>query len=335
MASNVTMAGMAGLGVTAKGWKYTGPRSRREVATLTTVSRRPTRATPCRPGLHADPTAAQTLGAVQYVQAVSAAVSKYAVLADATAAATCRSPTPPTRRALPQRVRHEDQDILDPNHVDSLVYATNRTGGARGRHVPHAAGGRAHALRVLGAMARPHQSVPVAQHRPDQRFQPALRIHPEGTTPMMTTCGRSPSPAPARHRPSTSRSSRRRSWPARGLAPVTSPGVRRRSRRPRRTARREPVPRALHGSDHPLRSGTGRHRGRMSDSGDVKAASTAVQGAARHSRRQSGERRGPRASVAVTVEGHPVVDLWVDVRRRPPILWARTRSPMCGRRPRP
>jgi len=25
MASNVTMAGMAGLGVTAKGWKYTGP----------------------------------------------------------------------------------------------------------------------------------------------------------------------------------------------------------------------------------------------------------------------------------------------------------------------
>jgi len=75
----------------------------------------------------------------------------------------------------------------------------------------------------------------------------------------------------------------------------------------------------------------------MSDSGDVKGSFDGRFKALRDilaANLESGEDLG--ASVAVTVEGHPVVDLWggwSDEGRQS--RGARTRSPMCGRRPRP
>ncbi len=75
------------------------------------------------------PTDAQVLGAVQYVQATSEAVAKYKSLSAATAAGY----RPVTSGAYP--IVHyvnpsymNSQDILDPNHVDSLVYAMTPTG---------------------------------------------------------------------------------------------------------------------------------------------------------------------------------------------------------------
>src|SRR5450759_2741803 len=130
-ANSMNMAGMAGLGVTNPNWKYSGPPlSAGETALLTSVGDvTDTGHAMQTPNCSTAPTAGQVLGAVQYVQATSAAVAKYKNLSAATAAGYI----PITSSAYP--VVHylnlsymNNQDILDPNHVDSLVYAFTPNG---------------------------------------------------------------------------------------------------------------------------------------------------------------------------------------------------------------
>jgi hypothetical protein len=125
-ANSMNMAGMAGLGVTNPNWKYSGPPlSARETALLTSVGGvTDTGHAMQTPNCSAAPTADQVLGAVQYVQATSAAVAKYKNLSAATAAGyiPITSSTYPIVHYLNLSYMN-NQDILDPNHVDSLVYA--------------------------------------------------------------------------------------------------------------------------------------------------------------------------------------------------------------------
>ncbi|HEV3264318.1 MAG TPA: hypothetical protein VG014_02270 [Acidimicrobiales bacterium] len=130
-ANSMDMAGMAGLGVTDPNWKYTGPAlSSAETSLLTSVGSVTDSGHQMQtPSCSTAPTDAQVLGAVQYVQATSEAVAKYKNLSAATAAGY----RPITSAAYP--IVHyinpsymNSQDILDPNHVDSLVYAMTPTG---------------------------------------------------------------------------------------------------------------------------------------------------------------------------------------------------------------
>jgi hypothetical protein len=127
----MNMAGMAGLGVTDPNWKYTGPPLPvAEVAELTTVSARTDLGHKMQtPNCSTTPTSDQVLGATQYVQATSAAVAKYKNLSAATAAGYI----PITNTSYP--VVHylnpaymNMKDLLNPNTVDSLVYATTPNG---------------------------------------------------------------------------------------------------------------------------------------------------------------------------------------------------------------
>jgi hypothetical protein len=131
MSSSTNMSGMAGLGVTDPNWKYTGPPlSSGEQALLTSVGDATDAGHAMQtPNCTATPTAAQMLGAVQYVQATTTAVSKYKELSAALAAGYI----PITSTAYP--VVHylnladmRAKDVMDPNHVDSLVYATTPSG---------------------------------------------------------------------------------------------------------------------------------------------------------------------------------------------------------------
>ena len=131
MGSSSDMAGMAGLGVTDPNWKYTGPPlSSGEQALLTSVGNATDAGHAMQtPNCTTAPTAAQTLGAVQYVQATTSAVAKYKELS----AALADGYVPITSTAYP--VVHylkvsnmRPGDMLDPNHVDSLVYATTPQG---------------------------------------------------------------------------------------------------------------------------------------------------------------------------------------------------------------
>ena len=81
------------------------------------------------PNCTTKPTSQQVLGATQYVQAVSAAVSKYKDLSAAIAAGyvPITSTNYPVVHYLNFRYMNP-QDILDPNKVDSLVYATTPYG---------------------------------------------------------------------------------------------------------------------------------------------------------------------------------------------------------------
>src|ERR1035437_9477404 len=125
-ANSMNMAGMAGLGVTNPNWKYSGPPlSTSETALLSSVGgATDTGHAMQTPNCSAAPTADQILGAVQYVQATSAAVGKYKNLSAATAAGyiPITSSTYPIVHYLNLSFMN-NQDILDPNHVDSLVYA--------------------------------------------------------------------------------------------------------------------------------------------------------------------------------------------------------------------
>ena len=125
-ANSMNMAGMAGLGVTNPNWKYSGPPlSTSETALLTSVGDvTDTGHAMQTPNCSAAPTADQVLGAVQYVQATSAAVAKYKNLSAATAAGyiPITSSTYPIVHYLNLSFMN-NPDILDPNHVDSLVYA--------------------------------------------------------------------------------------------------------------------------------------------------------------------------------------------------------------------
>lgn len=122
----MNMAGMGGLGVTAPHWRYTGPPlSSGEAALLTSVSAAQDKGHAMQtPECMSAPTANQVLGATEYVQAVSAAVAKYQFLSVAQKAGY----VPITSTAYP--VVHylnpaymQQRYVLDPNHVDSLVYA--------------------------------------------------------------------------------------------------------------------------------------------------------------------------------------------------------------------
>jgi hypothetical protein len=122
----MNMAGMGGLGVTAPNWHYTGPPlPSGEASLLTTVSEDQDRGHSMQtPDCMTPPTANQVLGATEYVQAVSAAVAKYQYLSVALKAGYI----PITSTAYP--VVHyinpaylQQRYVLDPNHVDSLVYA--------------------------------------------------------------------------------------------------------------------------------------------------------------------------------------------------------------------
>ena len=128
---SMDMSGMAGLDITDPHWNYTGPPlPEAEVAQLTTISATTDEGHKMQtPNCDAKPTAAQVLGATEYVQATSAAVAKYRNLSAATAAGY----VPITNTNYP--VVHyinpaymNMQDIMNPTAVDSLVYATTPYG---------------------------------------------------------------------------------------------------------------------------------------------------------------------------------------------------------------
>ena len=130
-ANSMNMSGMAGLGVTDPNWKYTGPAlPAGETSLLTSVGSATDSGHQMQtPTCSTAPTDAQVLGAVQYVQATSEAVAKYKNLSAATAAGY----RPITSTAYPivhylNPAYMNKNDILDPNHVDSLVYAMTPTG---------------------------------------------------------------------------------------------------------------------------------------------------------------------------------------------------------------
>ncbi len=124
--SKMNMAGMAGLGVTTTNWKYVGPPlPQYEVSILNTVSNDTDHGHKMQtPNCMTPPTASQVLGAVEYVQTTSAAVAKYKNLS----AAVADGYIPITSTIYP--VVHyinlkymNKQDLLNPTHIDSLVYA--------------------------------------------------------------------------------------------------------------------------------------------------------------------------------------------------------------------
>jgi hypothetical protein len=128
---SMDMSGMAGLGVTDPNWAYTGPAlPAAQVSLLTDVSTATDQGHAMQTAnCTAAPTAAQTLGAVQYVQATTAAVAKYQVLSAALAAGyipITSTAYPVVHYLNPSYMR--DQYALDPNHVDSLVYASTPNG---------------------------------------------------------------------------------------------------------------------------------------------------------------------------------------------------------------
>jgi hypothetical protein len=127
----MNMAAMAGLGVTDPNWKYTGPPlPAAEVALLTTSSNRQDAGHKMQtPNCTTAPTAAQVLGATQYVQATSAAVAKYEDLSVAKAAGyfPITNPNYPVVHYLNLAYMNRT-DLMNPNTVDSLVYATTPYG---------------------------------------------------------------------------------------------------------------------------------------------------------------------------------------------------------------
>jgi hypothetical protein len=127
----MNMSAMAGLNVTDSNWKYTGPAlPAAEVNELTAVSNEEDRGHKMQtPDCTAQPTSQQVLRATEYVQATSAAVAKYKNLSTALAAGY----VPITSTSYPvvhylnfQYMNH--QDLMNPNTVDSLVYATTPYG---------------------------------------------------------------------------------------------------------------------------------------------------------------------------------------------------------------
>jgi hypothetical protein len=129
--SSVDMSGMAGLGVTDPNWKYSGPPlPAAEVAELTTISARTDLGHQMQtPNCSATPTSSQVLGATQYVQATSEAVAKYKDLSAAKAAGyfPITNPSYPVVHYLNLAYMNL-KDLLNPNTVDSLVYATTPNG---------------------------------------------------------------------------------------------------------------------------------------------------------------------------------------------------------------
>ena len=126
----------AGFNTTTPNWHYTGPAIPQVEASqlLSDGNNGPNDIHMAESGCAPSLTAADDIGAVQYVQATSAAVSGYATPAAAIAAGyepaspmdypvvAYVNPTIVTANAAAQRT-------LDPQHVDGLVYATTPSGG--------------------------------------------------------------------------------------------------------------------------------------------------------------------------------------------------------------
>ena len=127
----MNMSAMAGLNVTDTNWKYTGPAlPAAEVNELTVSSDEQDKGHKMQtPDCTTAPTSQQVLGATQYVQAVSAAVSKYKNLSVAVADGyiPITSTNYPVVHYLNISYMNRD-DIFNPNKVDSLVYATTPYG---------------------------------------------------------------------------------------------------------------------------------------------------------------------------------------------------------------
>jgi hypothetical protein len=130
-ARSMNMAAMAGLGVTAPNWKYTGPPlPAAEVSELDVTSARTDAGHKMQtPNCSKSPTSDQVLGATQYIQATSAAVAKYRDLSAAKAAGyvAITNPNYPVVHYLNAAYMNMS-DLLNPNTVDSLVYATTPYG---------------------------------------------------------------------------------------------------------------------------------------------------------------------------------------------------------------
>ncbi len=128
---SMNMSAMAGLNVTDPNWKYTGPAiPAPEVNALTVSSDEQDKGHLMQtPNCRTQPTAQQVLGATQYVQTTSAAVAKYKNLSAAVAAGyvPITSTRYPVVHYLNFRYMNR-QDLMNPNTVDSLVYATTPYG---------------------------------------------------------------------------------------------------------------------------------------------------------------------------------------------------------------
>lgn len=120
------MTGMGGLGVQDPSWSYTGPAlPTQEVSLLSTVSTTTDQGHLMQmASCSAKPSATQMLGALQYVQQTSAAVAQYKTLSAATAAGYI--PITDTAYPVVHYVKPSNMRpgfVMDPNHVQSLVYA--------------------------------------------------------------------------------------------------------------------------------------------------------------------------------------------------------------------
>ena len=180
----------AGFNTTTPDWHYTGPAIPQAEASqlLSDGNNGPNDIHMAESGCAPSLTAADDIGAVQYVQATSAAVSGYTTPAAAMAAGYVpASPTdyPVVVYVNPTIVAANAaaQRTLDPQHVDGLVYATDALGGRRAgrRHVhpPRHRDEGPDALRRARAVASPHPGVraghPVAHHALRHHRVPAVR----------------------------------------------------------------------------------------------------------------------------------------------------------------
>jgi hypothetical protein len=125
------MEGAAGLGVTDPTWTYTGAAlPPGEVGMLDLVGGQTDAGHEMQtPSCSTRPTAQQILGSMEYIQATTTAVAKYKVLATAVADGY----RPITSLAYPvvhyvNPAYYSDRYAMDPNHVDSLVYAYTPNG---------------------------------------------------------------------------------------------------------------------------------------------------------------------------------------------------------------
>ena len=125
----------AGLNTTKVGWHYTGPALPASVAhvLMQDGNNGPTYIHMALSGCARGVTSAQQIGAVQYVQQTSAAVSGYATPAEAMAAGY--EPASPTNYPVVAyvnpavvAVNAAARRTLSPSHVDGLIYATTPSG---------------------------------------------------------------------------------------------------------------------------------------------------------------------------------------------------------------
>jgi hypothetical protein len=191
-APTMNMSAMAGLDVTDPNWKYTGPAlPASEVSVLTTVSAETDAGHKMQtPNCTTAPTSQQVLGATEYVQATSAAVAKYKDLSAAVAAGYY----PITNTSYP--VVHylnpaymNTKDLMNPDTVDSLVYATTPYGPVLVAAM-YLMPGLGNGPMPYGCLVQWHQHTNLCtndQTHTIDGFRPCpAGTSPEGPTPMMT-----------------------------------------------------------------------------------------------------------------------------------------------------